>query len=102
MVAISYQELLFVMSCLNLFFSYFRRGETINGDSYNVVKRIGEGGEALKLFSIMSFEDNVIQQGFSYVDLVTRQHTNYALVSVDRPLYRSLHTSLSAPSFSGL
>lgn len=32
------------MSCLGLIFSFFRRAEVVNGESYNVVKRIGEGG----------------------------------------------------------
>lgn len=56
-------------------------------NSYHVVKRIGEGGKlddqqvnfTVDKWTIFIF---LKHQGFSYVDLVTSNHSNYALVSV--------------------
>ena len=35
------------MSCFAALFPFMRRTENINGVSYNVVKRIGEGGKEI-------------------------------------------------------
>lgn len=51
------------------------------GDSYHVVKRLGEGGESGTTYSL-SFQNKYMCTGFSYVELVHRQGHNYALVSV--------------------
>ncbi len=35
------------MSCFGVFFSFLKKSDTVNGATYNVVKRIGEGGRNL-------------------------------------------------------
>lgn len=35
------------MSCLSGILSLFRKSETVNGESYDVIKRVGEGGKCI-------------------------------------------------------
>lgn len=42
--ALPYGSVSSAMSCLSVFYSFFRKSEAINGESYTVIKRIGEGG----------------------------------------------------------
>lgn len=69
------------MACVGAFWTLlWGRNVSVCGDSYRVIRRIGEGGKYMYISKYKNYTD-CVYKGFSYVDLVHRQGHHFALVS---------------------
>ena len=77
------------MSCFGFVFSFLRRSETVDGQRYQILKAIGEGGKWVYLVNELGLYKDINDMyicvytvGFSYVYLVTKEGRQYAMVSL--------------------
>lgn len=69
-------------SCVGALWSVlWSKNVTICGDTYRIVRRIGEGGTYVRSCLPVHEVLCVYTPGFSYVELVQREGRQYALVS---------------------